>query len=144
MEYIIRKAWEFDKEFLLELRKVTMTEYLEGMNILLSEQEHMQRVDSFFDDSYIIEDNSRNKIWLLKYTEDVNILELIQLQILPEFQNKWIGSKVLDALIIKSQKSAKKCILKVLKNNPAITLYQRKGFQVVWEDDIEYHMAGSN
>jgi N-acetylglutamate synthase-like GNAT family acetyltransferase len=125
LKYTLEQAKESDKVFLLELRKTTMLSYLEKAGIILSEEEHIERVESFFDSSYIIENEDENSIGLLKYVEDKKSIELVQLQILPEYQSKGIGSTILKDLIAKSQKLDKQLTLKVLKNNPSKILYLR-------------------
>lgn len=140
MKYIIRNVEKNDKDFLLKLRKITMVSYLEKAGIFLSEEEHLDRVNSFLDSSYIIEDIPGESIWLLKYIEDDRTLELVQLQILPEYQGKGMGTEILNDLINKARKWNKRLTLKVLKNNPSKLLYERVWLSIVWEDEIEYHM----
>ncbi len=141
MKYTLKKTEEWDKAFLLDLRKITMLSYLEKANIILAEEDHIARVNSFFDSSYVIKGLEGENIWLLKYVESIKSLELVQLQVLPKYQNKGIGTNILKDLITQSKKLNKQLTLKVLKNNPAISLYKRVWFTITWEDEIEYHMG---
>lgn len=133
------KALESDKNFLLNLRKETMSVYLEDLWIFLNDDEHLERINSNFESAFII--NIDNKqIWLIKYINLENYIEIIQFQILESFQWKWIWKKVLNILLWFSKKLNKKLYLKVLKNNPAINLYKKLWFTLIWEDKIEFFM----
>lgn len=137
------KALESDKDFLLDLRKVTMTKYLEESWIFLTEKDNIDRVNSDFENAFIIILDNK-KIWLIKYVILENYIEIIQFQILPNFQWKWIGKKVLNILNWISNELSKSLFLKVLKNNPAINLYKRFWFEIIWEDEIEFFMEKNN
>ena len=50
-----RRATVEDKPFLLELRQLTMNEYLRSAGIETSAQYHLSRIEEYFDDSNIIE-----------------------------------------------------------------------------------------
>ncbi|MDD2468295.1 MAG: GNAT family N-acetyltransferase [Desulfobulbus sp.] len=60
-----------------------------------------------------------------------NISAMMQVFILPEFRNKGIGSKLINAAIRYCDKTKKfqKIILTVLRTNPAHSLYEKIGFQ---------------
>ena len=67
---------------------------------------------------------------------DEDIL-LSSVRLLPEFQNRGVGTELIDELL----KSASKPIrLQVLKVNPARNLYLRLGFKVVGETETHYKM----
>ena len=129
------KAKIDDKDFLFDLRKQTMVEHLEKSGLFLSDEEHRKRVDKSFENSFVIL-HQEHQVGLVKYEENEVMLEILQIQILPEFQNKGIGKQVLQYLFEKE----KIIQLKVLKDNPAKKLYERLGFTIVDEDEHEYHM----
>ncbi len=133
------KAVEDNKGFLLDLRKITMTKYLEESWIFLTDNEHLDRVISDFENAFIIF-LSNEKVWLIKYVILENYIEIIQFQILPEFQGKWIWTEVLNILSWISNDLNKKLFLKVLKSNPVINLYEKFWFKLVGEDEIEFFM----
>lgn len=67
-------------------------------------------------------------------------LHIERFYILPEYQNKGIGTYLLKQLLEKADKKnlpAKLCVLKI---NPAISLYHRHGYEIIREDEIMYHM----
>lgn len=63
---------------------------------------------------------------------------LVSIKLLPEFQNKGIGTKIIKELIENSDKSI---ILQVLKINPARCLYERLGFMVSNENNTHFEMT---
>ncbi len=60
--------------------------------------------------------------------------------LLPEFQGRGIGSRLLMEEAVRAQDGGKRLELKVIKVNPAKNLYERLGFSVIGEDDVTCHM----
>ena len=60
--------------------------------------------------------------------------------LLPEYQNRGIGSEVIDAVIRDVERLGIPLRLECLKWNPAVALYRRKGFVTTRETDIHYFM----
>ena len=58
-------------------------------------------------------------------------LFLATIEILPEYQNRGVGSAVLMAVLAQAQAEGLPVGLQVLKVNPARRLYERLGFSVV-------------
>ncbi|MBG6133105.1 ribosomal protein S18 acetylase RimI-like enzyme [Aquimarina sp. EL_43] len=133
------KAQESDKDFLFKLRKATMVEHLEEMGIFLSDEEHLSRIDFQYDNAYVIL-KSNQRAGVLKYIETEHAIEILQIQVLPEYQGHGIGKYVIKDLIETAKASNKDMVLKVLKENPARYLYERMGFKTVDEDKYEFHM----
>ena len=65
---------------------------------------------------------------------------LQQLYVSPKYQRRGIGSEVLQNLFKRCQATGKPLVLNVLKNNPAINLYERLGFCVVGEVGVKLKM----
>lgn len=116
-----------------------MTAYLEEASLFLSDTEHRSRVALYFDTTFMIQ-LSKENIGMLKYTENEERIEIVQLQILPTYQRQGIGKYVLKDMIQRASLFKKKLGLKVLKQNPALGLYERCGFCVVNEDHYEFYM----
>ena len=72
--------------------------------------------------------------------ENEDCVEIGQFFILPEYQNKGIGTYLLKGILDKADRSGKNVTLKFLKNNPVKSLYDRNGFRVVDTDEILCHM----
>jgi len=131
------KAAYSDRDYLLSLRKLTMVEHLENAGLFLTEQQHNERVDEQYDCSHLIQFNG-DILGTLKYKIWGSHIEIMQLQIHPNHQNKGYGRGVIEQ-VIKTAK-LKPIKLTVLKNNPAKALYTRLGFKITEEDNYEYHM----
>jgi len=67
-------------------------------------------------------------------------IEIGQFFILPDYQNKGIGTHLLKTILDKADQRGKNATLRFLKNNPAKSLYVRNGFQVVHTDERLYYM----
>lgn len=65
---------------------------------------------------------------------------LIDIAILPEYQNSGIATHVLQTLIKDASSQKMSIRLSVLKQNPALQLYKRIGFNVIGENDIHFKM----
>lgn len=140
MEVSLREARKSDEAFLLELRKTTMVPHLNLAGIFLSDEEHVLRAREGFDCAHIIEYGG-HAIGMAKYRESSDRVEVLQLQVLPKYQGRGVGSEILDVLIESARRGKKSLVLTVLKENPAKRLYERKGFRVVGEDEHEFHMC---
>jgi N-acetylglutamate synthase-like GNAT family acetyltransferase len=134
-----QKATEEDIEFLLWLRKQTMTEYLLHAGKEVNEENLLDRINHHFDNAKIIllEDQ---KIGLLKLAKNENKIEILQIQIEPNHQNKGIGKKIIQSIIQKATTKNIPVKLSVLKVNKAQTLYKNLGFEIYDENEYSYFM----
>jgi ribosomal protein S18 acetylase RimI-like enzyme len=137
MQFKFIQATAQDWDYLLELRKLTMVEHLETSGVFLSEEEHKLRLNDAYECSHLIV-YKESLIGTLKFRELDEKLEILQLQIHPNFQGKGLGRQVLEQVLKDSQ--PKYLELTVLKENPAIKLYKRLGFTIFGEDQFEYFM----
>jgi ribosomal protein S18 acetylase RimI-like enzyme len=137
MQFEFIRATQPDKEYLLELRKLTMIKHFERAGQFLSHEEHAKRLNDQYECSYLVFYKS-NRIGHVKYQLSVHELELIQIQIEPKFQGKGYGSNIVQKILDTAKGKIVK--LSVLKGNVAIELYKRLGFKTVGEDKYEYHM----
>ncbi len=72
--------------------------------------------------------------------ESENGIEIGQFFILPEYQNKGIGTHLLKTILDKADRVGQVTTLRFLKNNPVKTLYVRCGFEIVGSDGTFYYM----
>lgn len=133
-----------DIDFLLSLRKKTMSKHLADAKLKLSNEQHLERIKENYYNSHIIL-RDRKPIGLLKFgvvaiNDTDKSLHIMQLQILPEFQGKGIGSKVLAVVKKKALQLQLPITLNVLLKNPAKGLYLRHGFQIEGKNKIEFQM----
>ncbi|MCP1997250.1 GNAT family N-acetyltransferase [Flavobacterium sp. HSC-61S13] len=122
-----RPATNNDLSFLLHLRKDTMSTYLRESQLDHSESGHLDRIHYAFEYAEIILLHQK-PIGLLKTRLEDSILEIIQIQILPEFQKLGIGSQLILNIIRQATLKNLTVHLSVLQVNPALRLYQRLGF----------------
>ena len=139
MGLTLTRAQQSDKPFLFELRKLTMFEPLANAGIKMSNSQHMQRVSDFFEDCYIIQLGKKD-IGMIKYKDLSWCYEIIQFQIHPNYQGQGYGKSILNQIKEKAHSETKHISLKVLKGNPAFSLYEKNGFKLMKEDDQEYQM----
>jgi len=133
-----------DLDFLLTLRKKSMSKHLANAKIKLTNEKHLERIKEHYYDSHIIL-RDRKPIGLLKLgvvslkgTE--KSLHIRQLQILPEYQGQGIGSKVLAVVKKRALQLQLPITLNVLLKNPARGLYLRHGFQIEGKNKLEFQM----
>jgi len=131
------QATENDRPYIFVLRKLTMIEHLEKEGLYLSDDEHRLRIDDKYECSYLIFSSGEN-IGAIKYQEITEKIEIMQIQIHPDFQGCGFGRRVIEQILIDSK--SKPVALSVLKSNPAKRLYERLGFKVTGEDEYEFHM----
>jgi GNAT superfamily N-acetyltransferase len=72
--------------------------------------------------------------------ESQDCIEIGQFFMLPDYQNKGIGTYLLKRILDKADRLGKNVTLKFLKNNPVRLLYVRNGFRVVDTGEILYYM----
>lgn len=139
-----RSVTHEDLDFLLILRKKSMSKHLANAKIKLTNEQHTARVKEHYYDSHIIL-RDRKPIGLLKLSivslhQTAKSLHIRQLQILPEYQGLGIGSKVLTVVKKKALQLQLPITLNVLLKNPAKGLYLRHGFQIEGKNKIEFQM----
>ena len=131
-------ATESDKEYLLALRKRTMNQHLARAGQFLAEKEHEERVNYKFDGSRLVYRGSQ-LIGAVKCNTSAKEFELIQMQIDLDYQGLGYGSEIIRELL--ASETGKMIKLNVLKENPALKFYKRQGFEVIGEDEYEFHMC---
>ncbi len=134
-----------DLDFLLILRKKSMSKHLAQAKIKLTNEQHLDRIKENYYDSHIIL-RDRKPIGLLKFgvvalKGTKKSLHIRQLQILPEYQGQGIGSKVLTVVKKRALQLQLPITLNVLLKNPARGLYLRHGFQIESKNKLEFQMC---
>jgi ribosomal protein S18 acetylase RimI-like enzyme len=79
-------------------------------------------------------------IGTIRTVSNEDCLEIEQFYILPEYQNKGIGSHLLKSILDDADKTGLSAKLAVLKINPAISLYRRHGFETTGSNEYQYLM----
>ena len=72
-------------------------------------------------------------VGFFNFHEKADVIEDLTIQMLPDAQNKGVGTFYLHYLTTLADRVQKPVLLKVFQSNPAKTLYERHGF-LVYED----------
>ena len=128
-----RAATKADLAFLMELRRQTMTAHQVNAGIVPSHAERWERVLVRYECAEILSHAGR-PIGLLKVARDDRDWNLIQIQLLPEFQGGGLGRALLEELIAEARAAGASIQLSVLKGSAARRLYERLGFEVLSEE----------
>jgi GNAT superfamily N-acetyltransferase len=72
--------------------------------------------------------------------ENEDCIDVGQFFILPEYQNKGIGTHLLNSILDRADQLGKYVTLKFLTNNPVESLYLRNGFRLVYTSEVAHHM----
>ena len=142
-QIILRPAKVSDYPFLFDLLKMSMKDYyMATYGGWDDKEEYSYLLDSLKDtDCRIIEIDSA-AAGVLSVRESEGCLFLNEMQILPEYRDKGIGSALLDRLIVRSEKEGIPICLEVLKVNiKAVRLYERKGFRRNGESETHIKMV---
>lgn len=139
-----RKVKHEDIDFLLILRKKSMSAHLARAKIKLTNEQHLERIKEHYYDSHIILRDRKPigvlKLGVIAVNGATKSLHIRQLQILPEFQGEGVGSKILAVVKKKALQLQLPITLNVLLNNPARGLYLRHGFQIEGKNKLEFQM----
>ena len=140
--YRLERATQHDNDFLYRLLKTTMEhDYIEtyGSWDDVVEQQYMQ--ESIRKWIYHVIIHNEQKIGCLSFKNDGHEIFLNEIHILPQYQNKGIGTSVLQDLINMAQSLSIPMTLEVLKvNRKAQHFYQQLNFIICGETDTHYHM----
>lgn len=129
-----RSAKDTDLKFLRALRLATMREVVRRHKPW-RESEQDERVLAHLDCARIIQAEGRD-IGLLKVVRKLDEVELLQIQLLPEYQGRGIGTEVIESL--KNERLP--IVLGVYASNRALNLYSRLGFKIVERLEHSYTM----
>ena len=127
-----------DSNFAYSVKKAAFREYVEkvwGWDEAAQRRLHKKRFKA--QKFYIISWNGED-VGIISFANKHDCVKVYQLFILPESQNKGIGSKCMQLILEEAQRMGLPIRLQVLKNNPrALAFYQRLGFARI--DETETH-----
>ena len=127
-------------QFAYDLWKSTQKEYLEKINGKWHEEifrnDYIEEVNRNIEGNYFIK-YSKNNIGWLEYELFTDYIFLKQLHILPEYQNKGIGTKIINEIIKYGKNNKKDIYLEVLQyNDKALEFYYKNGFKKYAESSL--------
>jgi ribosomal protein S18 acetylase RimI-like enzyme len=142
MNYSLRPAVDADFDFLYNLHRAAMREYVEpiwGWH----EQWQAEYFRAKFDPTnrQIIEVDGRS-VGVIVVEDKPEEIYLGLIELLPEYQGRGIGTSLLNRLIERAQATGRALTLHVLKtNHPARRLYERHSLRVVEEENHRFRMS---
>ena len=140
-EYSLRTITEKDYDFIYQVKKNAYKKYVE-MNFGGWDEEQQQVffkkfMETYEEGAYIITFQGKDIGFFNDCREDA-VYEIGNICILPEYQNRGIGTAILKDVIEKH--ADKEIHLQYFKQNPVGRLYERLGFERVGETPYHYQM----
>ena len=139
--FYLVKATDNDSSFFYDVKKTVLKDYIE--KIWGWDEDFQLR---FHTENYHVNETSIIKIGedavgTVEIKENAESIFISGLYLLPAYQNKKIGSAIIQQMLDKATKENKCVELEVLKlNDKAQALYQRLGFTLTERDDTKYFM----
>ena len=135
-----RSATSSDREWLYELKRVTMGGYVsETYGWDESFQRHRFE-ENFKPGALKIVQVDGEDAGLLDAEEGPDHVALNRIELLPKFQRRGLGGRVIRGLLADARRKDKPVLLQVLRVNPARALYERLGFTAYEETKTHYKM----
>lgn len=136
-----RPAHEDDADFALAVRELTMRQYVEKTWGTWNSAEARKEID---EDIYhrrlrVVEVN-RTAAGMIRVDEQETRVHVDQIYLLPEYQNRGIGSGLIRDVQCAARQQGLPVSLWVLRVNPAQRLYERLGFRVVEETNARLRL----
>lgn len=136
----LRVATPEDYGFLFQLQRSTMKDYVQqtwGWDETW-QQEYFQQ---HFNPASCQIINSRGEdIGVLSVESGSEEILLHNIQLIPEYQGKGIGTSLINSILEEARQSGRQVALQVLKVNPARRLYERLGFIEIGQTETHYLM----
>ncbi len=130
----LRPAHLSDLPFLVELRRLSMGPHRLAAGIHDTDADLESKVLEGFDVARIIHCEQK-PIGLFKAHREGPTWALSQIQLLPAWQGRGIGTYLIAELVKEAALKGASVELSVLKASPARRLYERMGFRLVGEGD---------
>jgi ribosomal protein S18 acetylase RimI-like enzyme len=135
----LRDARADDLDFLLALHEASMREYVERVWGWDDEQQASILRSRFCPERWQIIQSDKQDIGLLVVEDEEDAIRLAEIEILPDWQGRGIGSSIVRWLMQEAAKAEKPLTLRVLHiNERARALYERLGLRPFKE--IETHV----
>jgi len=141
MKVLLRKATDEDKEFLRDLNRIVYEE------VVIEQFGSWDDVwqSNYFDEKWKaagyqiiqVEGKPVGTLWTI---EEKDHIWLRELQVLPEFQGRGIGTTLMKRELKKAKVRELPIRLRVLKTNRASHFYERLGFSVYDETETQLYM----
>ena len=135
-----RRAQEADVPFLFDLRLASMDPHIVAAGLVLTAEQHMERVRDRLDSAEIILVEGA-PVGMIKVTREDGFWHIMQFQVSPAMHGQGVGGEILQRVIAEACAAGAQLTLDVLKVNPVMRLYERLGFVVASESKLEFDMV---
>ena len=140
-EYNLRKVAESDYAFIYQVKKDAYKKYVEqcfGSWVEEQQKEYFKRfIETYKEGAFIICFEGKD-IGFYNGCATENAYEIGNICIVPEYQNRGIGTAVLKDIL--AENAGKNITLQYFKQNPVGRLYERLGFRLLGETQFHYQM----
>ena len=139
--YTLRPAMAADYDFLYDLHRAALRDYIEAIWGWDEEWQAKYFADAFNPDQRRIIQVDGRDAGVLVVEERPSEIYLNLIELLPGFQGRGVGTAIINDLAADAHGRGLPMTLHVLKaNTPARRLYERLGFQVVADEENRYGM----
>lgn len=139
--WTLRRARPDDRAFLLALKAETMKDYVERVWGWDDAEQLAYFDDRFTPERWQIIQAERQDVGVLIVEESDDEVYLAEIEILPAWQGRGIGSAIIRSLMARAAQAGKPLTLRVLHvNTRARDLYERIGFRVFNEIDTHAYL----
>jgi ribosomal protein S18 acetylase RimI-like enzyme len=140
--YRVRGATTADEGWLEQLRRKAYAELFDPTWGGWDEARHARQFSASLERGGIsIIEVGGEPVGMLQLFDDGDALEIGEIQVLPDHQNRRVGTSVLRDLMSRARAEGRDVCLRVgLQNHKAIRLYERLGFVGVERSDTHLHM----
>ena len=138
--YRLRQATDDDFDFLYHLHVATVKEYVAavyGWDDTFQEKHFKDKFDSTHCQVVVVEGRD---VGMVRAVDKEGELFVSNIHILPEHQNRGIGTAILEDIRRSAEERGLPVGLQVLRGNPARRLYERLGFAAVEETETHTRM----
>ena len=142
MDIVLRDVTEDDFDWLYDLRTQTMSKYISNSGDQFTRENQTARILKDYPSIKIVRTGNLD-IGMFKVKRNTDKWEIIQIQLLPDYQRLGIGTKLIRNLQQEASLQRIPIFLSVLKVNPARHLYENLGFEIVEKKEKSYTMRYS-
>lgn len=144
MKVELRKATDRDKEFLHDLNRTVYREVvIEQFGIWDDDHQSKYFEQKWKEAEYQIVELENQRIGTIWIMEEMDHIRIRELQILPEFQRRGIGTELMKRVIEKAKWRKRPIRLSVLRANRARIFYERLGFGMYDETETRLYLENS-
>lgn len=100
------------------------------------EAQHRHYREYYADASFdvlLVDGEPAGRLYVSRWSDEIRIVDVA---LLPEYRNRGIGGRVLEDLLDEGRRTGKAVSIHVEKNNPALRLYERLGFEPIEDKGV--------